>query len=61
MEETIEITVSHYFNHPIYFPFMSEELFEILRDAMTHHEETAIVPKEEFNRMVQGYLDTLWN
>ena len=61
MEETIEIIVPHYFNHPIYFPFMSEHMFEILHDAFTHHQEKATVPKNEYERMLKAYYDTLWN
>jgi hypothetical protein len=61
MDDIIEVTVSHYFNYPIYFPFMTEKLFELFQDAVIHHEETAIVPKEEFDQMIKGYFDTLWN
>lgn len=59
--ETIEVRVLHFYNHPIYYPFMPQRIFEILEDAFLHDREKAEVPKKEFEKMIIAYLDTLKN
>jgi hypothetical protein len=57
----MEIIVKHFYGHPVLFPFMSQELYEILEDADRHNQVTALVPRVEFERMINAYLDTLKN
>ena len=59
--ETIEVTVLHFYMHPILYPFMSQSLFEVLADAFLHKQDKAEVPKDEFDYMIKAYLNTLNN
>ncbi len=53
--ETIEIVVMDYYNHPGYYHFMPDNIFEILENAFLFDEETAIVPANDFNKMIEAY------
>jgi hypothetical protein len=61
VNKTVSITVLHFYNHPILYPFMTQSLFEIPEDAFRHNERVVEVPKDEFEYMITTYLDTLKN
>ena len=57
----IEITVLHYYGRSWYFPFMSSEMFEALEKAFLDDEVTALVPREDFEKMMAEWLGMLAN
>jgi hypothetical protein len=59
--EKISVTVLHFYNHPIFYPFMSKDIFDALEDAFIHDQEHVEVPRKEFEQMIEEYLDTLKN
>jgi hypothetical protein len=59
--ETIQITVTHFYNHPILYPFMPQDVFEILEEAFLHDKTVAQVPKWEYDAMIKEFLNSLRN
>lgn len=59
--ETIQVTVLHYYNHPVLYPFMPQAVYEALEKAFVQDHLVTDVPKLEFEEMIEGYLDTLKN
>ena len=59
--DTVSVIVLHYYNYPIYYPWMSKEIFDILEKAFLSELPIAEVPKKDFEEMVSAYLDTLKN
>lgn len=53
--ETIEITVLDYYNHPKYYPYMSEDLFDTLEQAFLDDKLTVSIPKKDLDSMIQEY------
>ena len=56
--ETIEISLSEYYNNPKYYAFMPEVIFDALEDAFLKGEEVAIVPKQEFENMLFDFQNS---
>ncbi len=50
-----EIEVAKYYNNPAYFPYMPETVFNSLEAAFIAGEETAVVPKADFELMLSEY------
>jgi len=59
--ETIQITVTHFYNHPILYPFMPQSIYISLEDAFLHDQEKALVPKWEYDIMIKQFMDSLKN
>ncbi len=59
--ETIIINVTHYFPYSHLFPFMDQDLYEILENATENNLTRVRVPKDDFNHMIELYFDTLKN
>lgn len=50
-----KIEVAKYYNNPAYFPYMPESVFNALEAAFIAGEETAVVPKADFELMLSEY------
>jgi hypothetical protein len=59
--ENIKIKVTHYYNHPILYPFMPPDIFESLEEAFLQEKEKAVVPRKEYEHMIEDYFETLKN
>jgi hypothetical protein len=53
--ETIEINLSEYYNEPKYYRFMPKSVFNALEAAFLAGEETAVVPKADFQGMLNDF------
>lgn len=49
---TIEIKIAEYYDNSQYFPYMPETVFNTLEQAFLNGQETAEVPKDDFNSML---------
>ncbi len=49
---TIEIKIAEYYDNPQYYPYMPETVFNALERAFLNGQETAEVPKDDFNSML---------
>lgn len=59
--ETVSVRVTHFYNQPAWYPFMSQELFELLEQAFLHNQKIAKVPKAEYDMMIKEFLNSLKN
>jgi hypothetical protein len=59
--ETVPVRVTHFYNHPALYPFMPQEVFELLEQAFLHDETIARVPKFEYDLMITEFLNSLKN
>lgn len=59
--KTVQVKVTHYYNHVVLYPFMSQIIFDILEDAFLHDKLKAEVPKYEYDQMIREFLHSLRN
>ncbi|MCL1933576.1 MAG: hypothetical protein FWF53_07185 [Candidatus Azobacteroides sp.] len=55
--DTIEINVSEYYDGNKYYRFMPQSIFNALEAAFLEGKGTAIVPKSEFEAMLNDFYD----
>lgn len=55
MTKTIEIAVSGFYGVPAYYSVMPQAIFDALELAALNDEETAMVNKEQFDKMIANY------
>lgn len=53
--ETIVIRVAEYYNKPKYYGVMPEVVFNALEAAFINGEESAVVPKADFEAMLKDF------
>lgn len=59
MAKTVRIVTLKYYNHPEYYPYMTEAFYNLLEDAFLNQEKTVAVPSREFNKMIKDYSRNL--
>lgn len=57
MDATKEIEVSEYYNQPKYYGDMPEVVFNALEAAFLDGKETAIVPRDAYDRMLNSFAN----
>jgi len=55
--ETIEIKLSEYYDTNKYYRFMPKSIFNALETAFLAGEKTAVVPKSDFQEMLNDFYD----
>lgn len=52
----VEILLSHYYNQPVFFPYMPASVFNALEQAFTDGRKTARVPVADYDRMMNDFM-----
>jgi hypothetical protein len=55
----VEVSVDKYYSNRGYYPFIPLSVFQALEKAYLDGKETALVPEEEYNRMVSNINNSL--
>lgn len=59
--QTIKLKVTHYYNQLALSVFIPEDIYSILEDAYLNEEETVSIPKDEYDQMIDDFLDSMKN